>query len=226
VPLRLFYVDDSGSVATGFVVYSWIECDIEEWRLGLKTWLELRRDLYVRFRIPPAYELHASQFVNGRGRPSTDPEWNLSKQNRWAVAEELLAAIGDCPQLRVGTVYRRTGARGHAYHLQRDALYVELIRHVDVRLAGTDELGMVFMDGDGTASGYYAAHRGLRLSRRRVIEDPLFQASHRSQWVQMADLIAYAGYHALLRHPSKAFCSGWYDRYLKGCDANGSPLAL
>lgn len=226
MPVRLFYVDDSGSVATGLVVYSWIECDIQEWRVGLKTWLELRRDLYARFRIPPAYELHASQFVNGRGRPSTDPEWNLSKQNRWAVTEELLATIGDCPQLRVGTVFRHTDARGHHYHREREALYVELISHLDERLTSTDELGMVFMDGDGSAAGYYAAHRGLRLSRRRVIEDPLFQASHRSQWVQMADLAAYAAYHAILRHPSKAFCSGWYDQYLKGCDPNGGPLRL
>lgn len=226
MPVRLFYVDDSGSVATGYVVYSWIECDVEEWRVGLKCWLELRRALYVRHRIPPAYELHASQFVNGRGRPSTDPEWNLSKQARWSVTEELLATIGGCPQLRVGTVYRKTAARGHDYHLERDALYVALIRHLDDRLTGDDELGLVFMDGDGTANGYYAAHRGLRLSRRRVIEDPLFQASHRSQWVQMADLVAYAGYHALLRHPAKSFMVDWYDRFLKGCDTNGGPLAL
>jgi len=226
VPLRLFYVDDSGSVATGYVVYSWIECDIEEWRVGLKSWLELRRELYVRHRIPPAYELHASQFVNGRGRPSTDPEWNLSKQARWAVTEELLATIGGCPQFRVGTVYRHTTARGHQYHLERDGLYQELVRHLDERLTASDELGMVFMDGDGTAPGYYAAHRGLRLSRRRVIEDPLFQASHRSQWIQMADLIAYVAYHALLRHPAKAFVSGWYDQYLRRCDANCGPIAL
>jgi hypothetical protein len=226
VPLRLFYVDDSGSVSTGLIVYSWIECAVDEWREGLRQWLELRRDLYARHRIPPSYELHSSQFVNGRGRPSTDPAWNLSKQARWAVAEEMLATIGACPQLRVGTVYRRTADRGHAYHRQRDELYEELILHLDARLAGRDELGMVFMDGDGSAAGYYAAHRGLKLAHRRVIEDPLFQASHRSQWVQMADLTAYTAYHALLRHPAKAFLSGWYERYLLRCDTNAGPLAL
>ena len=226
MPLRLYYVDDSGSVATGLVVYSWIECTIDEWRVGLKRWLELRRELYQRHRIPPAYELHASEFVNGRGRPSTDPEWNLSKQARWAVTEQLLETIGACPELRVGTVYRRTTARGHAYHLERDELYVQLVRHLDQRLVGSDELGMIFMDGDCTAPGYYAAHRGLRLSTRRVIEDPLFQASHRSQWVQMADVTAYVAYHGLLQHPAKAFMSGWYDKYLLSCDANGGPLEL
>jgi hypothetical protein len=226
VQLRLFYVDDSGSVTTGYIVYSWIECSATEWREGLRTWLELRRDLYARYRIPPAYELHSSQFVNGRGRPSTDLAWNQRKQQRWAVAEELLATIGSCAQLRVGTVYRRTTAHGHGYHVEREDLYERLIQHLDARLAVDDELGMVFMDGDGTAAGYYTAHRGLKLAHRRVIEDPLFQASHRSQWIQMADLVAYTAYQALLQHPAKTFVSGWYDQYVRTSDANGGPLAL
>jgi hypothetical protein len=207
-------------------VYSWIECAADEWRTGLRTWLDLRRELYVRHQIPPAYELHATRFVNGRGNPSTDPAWNASRPARWALAEELLAAIGSCEALRVGTVYRHAVARGSAYHFQRQDLYQRLIEHLDGKLAAAEELGMVFMDGDGTAAGYYSAHRALKLRHRRVIEDPLFQASHRSQWVQMADLVAYTAYQAVLRHPAKAFCWDWYDRHLRASDANGGPLAL
>jgi hypothetical protein len=40
---------------------------------------------------------------------------------------------------------------------------------------------MIVMDGNGEDPAYYDAHRGLRLARRRIIEDPLFQHSHRSQ---------------------------------------------
>jgi hypothetical protein len=226
VPLRLFYVDDSGSVVTGFAVYSWIECRAGDWRTGLGEWLSLRRDLYSRYRIPPAYELHATAFLNGRGNPSTDQEWNRSKQARWEAAEQMLAVIGQCPQLTVGTVYRRTDARGHAYQGQRTQLYERLVEHLDARLAAAGELGMLIMDGDGTDAGYYAAHRGLKLARRSIIEDPLFQSSHRSQWVQMADLAAYVAFQSLLRHPAKSFCWDWYSRYLLASDRNGGPLRL
>jgi len=95
-----------------------------------------------------------------------------------------------------------------------------------VRLGAVREHGLIFMDGDGTSTNYYAAHRGLKLAHRNIIEDPLFQQSHRSQWVQMADLVAWTGYQSLLRHPGKRFAWSWYEECLGICDVNGGPLAL
>jgi hypothetical protein len=85
---------------------------------------------------------------------------------------------------------------------------------------------MIFMDGDGSAHGYYAAHRGLKLADRHIIEDPLFQVSHRSQWVQMADLAAWSAYHGLLRTPRRRFAWEWYGTYLGARDVNGGPISL
>lgn len=81
---------------------------------------------------------------------------------------------------------------------------------LDRRLQVDGELGLLVMDGDGTDSSYYAAHRDLDLGTRALIEDPAFQNSHRSQWVQIADLIAYAGYQHLVRLPEKQFAWEWY----------------
>jgi hypothetical protein len=223
---RLFYVDDSGAPSTGFVVYSCIETTFEDWRTGLRAWLDLRQDLYATYKIPASVELHATNLVGGRGYPSTDPAVNASKQARSEVMQRALAAIGDAGDLRVRTVYRLTAARGSSYQAEREALYAAFIEHLDVRLELAGELGMVVMDGDGTASGYYNAHRALKLAKRRIIEDPFFQTSHRSQWVQMADLAAWTAYQALLRHPTKQFAWGWYDRHLSGADVNGGPVAL
>jgi hypothetical protein len=223
-PLRLFYIDDSGNVSTGYIVYSWIECSTVNWRNGLQQWLELRKDLYANHRIPPSYELHASDFINGRGYPSTDRHWNRSSRNRRIVAEDILRTLGGIAQLRVGTIYRRTTSTGSAYATERNRVYGQLIQHLDQRLARDRELGMVFVDGDGSATGYYGAHRALDLACRHVIEDPLFQASHRSQWVQMADLAAYSAYQGLLRHPHKAFAWNWYAKYLNMRDVNAGPL--
>lgn len=225
-PIRLFYVDDSGAEDTGFVVYSWIECGVGDWRHGLRSWLDLRKDLYARHGIPPAYELHATKFIRGVGNPSTSAGWNRRKQNRSQVMRDALSTISSTSELGIGTAYRRTTARGAAYHAQRGQVYDVLVTHLDTRLGTAGEYGMIFMDGDGTAAGYYNAHRALKLAHRNIIEDPLFVPAHRSAWVQMADLVAWTAYQSLLRHPGKRFAWPWYDRYLLANDVNGGPMVL
>ena len=101
-----------------------------------------------------------------------------------------------------------------------------MIGYLDHRLSTAGELGFVIVDGDGRDASYFASHRTLSLSRRHILEDPFFQDSRRSQWVQMADLVAYAVYQHLLRHPGKHFTWHWYETYLRGSDVNGGPLAL
>ncbi|MEO3861612.1 DUF3800 domain-containing protein [Acrocarpospora sp. B8E8] len=225
-PVRLFYIDDSGAESTGFIVYSWIECAIEDWRLILRGWLDLRKELYAQYGIPPAYELHATKFIRGIGNPSTNLGWNRRKQNRSIVMREALAAIGSTPALKTGTAYRRTSMRGGAYQVERDQVYEVLVANLDARVGAAGEFGMIFMDGDGTATGYYNAHRALKLAHRNIIEDPLFVPAHRSAWVQMADLVAWTAYQSLLCHPGKRFAWQWYDEYLLTCDVNSGPLAL
>lgn len=222
--VRMFYVDDSGAHDTGYVVYGWVELPIEAWRTGLRAWLDMRRQLYADYRIPPATELHATKFVGGRQSPSTDPAVNASKRDRRHAMQTALASIGATPELGIGVAYRITTATGRDYARERDDLYRALVDRLDTRLGDAGELGMIFMDGDGSASGYYAAHRGMKLAHRNVIEDPLFQHSHRSQLVQMADLIAWTSYQALLRHPGKRFAWDWYDTYLRASDVNGGPI--
>jgi len=225
-PVRLFYVDDSGAEDAGVVVYSWIECSAGDWRVGLRGWLDLRKDLYVRHGIPPAYELHATKFIRGVGNPSTRAEWNRRKQNRSLVMRAALTTIGRSPVLGIGTFYRRTSERGRAYQVQREHVYDALVAQIDTRLGAAGELGMIFMDGDGTATQYYNAHRALKLAHRNVIEDPLFVPAHRSAWVQMADLVAWTAYQSILRHPGKRFAWSWYDQHLLGRDVSGGPMPL
>jgi hypothetical protein len=118
-PLRLFYVDDSGSPATGHIVYTWIGCTPDAWRSGLRAWLDLRRQMFADHRIPPSYELHAAQLIGGHGAPSADPAWNASRRNRAIAMQQALRAIGTTECLEVGTVHRHTASRGRAYASER-----------------------------------------------------------------------------------------------------------
>ncbi|PPF78262.1 hypothetical protein C5B96_14800 [Subtercola sp. Z020] len=67
------------------------------------------------------------------------------------------------------------------------------------------------MDGNGTDRSYLAAHRALDLSGRHVVEDPVFHDSRGSQFVQMADLVAYSAFMHLNRHDGNRFAWSWFD---------------
>lgn len=225
-PFRMYYVDDSGSVDSGYIVFSWIECSAGEWSAGLRAWLDFRRDLFAKYAVPPAYEIHTAQFAGGRGHPSTDSAWNRSKRGRREALELALAAIGAAAPLRVGSVYRVTGATGRQYAAERADVYARLVRHLDDQLIASGGYGMIFMDGDGTDPSYSRAHRDLSLRSRRLIEDPLFQGSDRSQWIQMADIAAWSSYQGLRRGSNAKYAWRWYETHLLASDVNGGPLQL
>lgn len=210
-PTRLIYVDDSGAEVTGFATFSWIEVPLDEWGAALEEVLEWRSDLTRVHQIPKHFELHATKFANGRGAPSLDPTWNVRKAHRSAVLDEAFARFATWSWLRAGTVYSESALRRVAFAKERARVYAELIGHLDDRLAAAREWGLLVMDGDGTDTSYITAHRELPIRTRSLIEDPAFQHSSRSQWVQIADVIAYAAYQKLVAIPEKQFAWGWYD---------------
>jgi hypothetical protein len=223
---RMFFLDDSGSESSGWIVYSWIECAIADWRTGLRGWLDLRKDLFAQFAIPPAYELHSTRFAGGQGNPSTDPEWNRRKSNRGQVMTMALTHLGGATELNVGTVYRRASQTRKAYAAERADVYEKLVDHLDARLGAACDFGLLFMDGDGRDPSYARAHRGLKLTDRNIIEDPLFQGSHQNQWIQMADIVAWSAFQHLNRHPRRTFAWDWYSTHLAPRDVNGGPIGV
>jgi Protein of unknown function (DUF3800) len=223
---RMFFIDDSGAEDTGWIVYSWVECAIGDWAAGLRGRLDLRKDIFARFAIPPAYELHSSPFAGGKGNPSTNQAWNRNKSNRRPVMTLALDQIGSAPEIRVGTVYRQTSQRRKAYAAERADVYEKLVGHLDTRLGAAREHGLLFMDGDGTDPSYARAHRGLKLASRNIIEDPLFQGSHQNQWIQMADIAAWSAYQYLRQGDNRRFAWNWYPSHLMASDANGGPIVV
>ncbi|MGX4695461.1 DUF3800 domain-containing protein [Streptomyces sp. JNUCC 63] len=216
---RIFYIDDSGAENTGYVVYGWVEVDLQHWSAALRCWLDFRKALYAHTGIPADYELHATQFITGRSNPSVHPEWNRQKRLRGRVVQDALATIEVMPGTRAGAVYRRTSKTGRAYHAERAAVYEALLHYLDYNLAAVGDHGIIVMDGDGTDASYQREHRKLKLATRHIVEDPWFIGSHTSQPVQTADLVAYTAYQMVLRHPGKRFMWHWWPTLLP--NANG-----
>ncbi|WP_307387460.1 DUF3800 domain-containing protein [Microbacterium testaceum] len=221
----MIYVDDSGAVDRGIIVYGWLEVRPDRWRYALRAILELRKQLYREHQIPPAMELHATKFVNGRSRIAATTgdgaeEWKTLGR---VVAEKCLRVLADDPDIGVGAVWRATTATGRAYHEERGEVYRELVTRWNDEHRAADSYVFISMDGDGSDRTYFDAHRSMSLDTRHVIEDPMMHDSGRSQWVQMADLVAYTVYTHLNRHQGNQFGWEWYEDYLRAKDVNGAP---
>lgn len=222
--MRLFYVDDSGASATRTAVFGWIELDTTNWRAIHRSWLDWRYDLYRTLGIPTDYELHCTKFVGGRGHP-TGTDWDARKSERAPVLTATLARMSSIPGLGFGAVYVRADSAKEHRDL-KIRCYRELVQLLDDRLARDGEDGMVVMDGDGTDLTYRVPHRGLSLDSCGLIEDPIFRAGHDSQWVQMADLVAYAAYMRVARIPGKEAAWSWYADHLSNAVTGPEPLRL
>lgn len=135
---RLIYVDDSGDPKRGWIVYAWVEVSPAGWRLALREWLELRKELWRDYSIPPAMELHTTNYANGRDRISKDPPSRFVHSGivHWKdlgreVAERCLEVLRDCTHITVGAVWEHTSLRGSEYAIERGRVYSELVQRWD-----------------------------------------------------------------------------------------------
>lgn len=228
---RLIYVDDSGHPKSGLVVYGWIEFRPDRWSDVLRSWLDTRKRLWREFSIPVVTELHATAYVNGRGRISTQiPDRHVHNGVEYwkdfgrEVAVECLETLRCTEGLTVGAVWRRSPPDQLAR--TRQETYAGLIQRFEQELAGSGSLAMVFMDGDGSDSSYRSTHRGLKLAARRVIEDAVHIDSRVSQLVQMADLVAWSANAHIDRHPGNEFAWEWYSTHLAERDPHRQPQEI
>ncbi|MGL3150437.1 DUF3800 domain-containing protein [Microbacterium sp. A82] len=228
---RMIYVDDSGRSQDGLIVYGWIEFAPDHWSHVLRTWLDLRKMLWVEFRIPVTEELHTTDYVNGRGRISTRvPDRHVHEGVEYwkdfgrEVAVRCLEALRGTEGLRVGAVYR-TGAPAN-FGATKYAAYQTLIERFEEQLHESDSLALVFMDGDGRDPSYRQAHRALKLNERRVLEDAIHLDSRTSQLMQMADLVAWSAYASIDRYPDGEFAWQWYSDHLSERDPQRTPQQI
>jgi hypothetical protein len=209
----MYYVDDSGDTRAGIAVYSWIEVDATQAANATAVWLRFRQQLFEKHQIPADAEIHAVKFLSGRGRPSSEEKVNKSKDVRHEIFLDALKTIGDMPGINVGAVYRKSSHKPSRFaEVMRDT-FCKLVLGVDRRLFLADLQGVMIIDGEGdnTCRDYYRIFRSLNLSGRQLVAGPYFEPSDQSQWIQIADMVAYAAFQSVIRRPSREYCWTWYE---------------
>lgn len=216
----LRYMDDSGSARSQLAIVGWIEVSPAGWSAALSHWLDLRAALWEEYRVPSRRRLHATEFVNGRGKISRQPPERYvdsSGRTLWKdlgreIAQRSLAAISDMPGIATGAAFRRHGGDGKHHATVEYQLYEDVVAQWNDQLARQDTYGLVAMDGADIH--YTDAHRAIPLAGRRLIEDPFMQDARRSQWMQIADLVAYTANLHFDRHRGNQFGQRWWNDYL------------
>lgn len=174
--MRLLYCDDSGN--PNLTLYAFVEVEAKHWSGALNSWLSARKVLRDEYSIPVRRELHAVDFLSGRGNPSTDPLWNRNRSHRLQVGEFLLQTLTMMPI----------------------------------------EFSCFYSTGNRRASTYASA---LDSYDRHIVEDPWPQGSHASQWIMIADLVAYLSFHALTN--TNQHLRSLYGKYLLPKDVYAGP---
>ncbi|MFD8751938.1 hypothetical protein ACFV0O_13290 [Kitasatospora sp. NPDC059577] len=202
----MWYVDDSGIPKTGLALYTAIGASPVLTPEVLADWQNMRHRWNHEHSVPVGFELHATDFLGGRGRPGG---LNPPKIERYRMAQEALSVIGSWPSLDIVTVYAEEPS--HWGTAKRRA-YEGLLRRLDRRLAEIGEPAGLIVDGDGTEGLYEEVHR---LVNPRWIPLPAAQApADTSEWLQMADLVAHAACQSIARQEAKRMMWGWFGRYL------------
>jgi hypothetical protein len=211
--MRIFYVDDSGDEE--MAVLAAIGFELGDWRRVLTGWLGWRKWLWGKYRLPVDFELHAQEFVSGRGEiayrgedgETVNPPIDRTPGLRREAYKRCLAQI----ERQAGISVLAVAERG----VTLAALYQWFIGELDGVLGSFNEEAMVVVDGLDD-SRFRPAHRSLELKTRRIIEDPLMQSSRHSQLIQMADLVAHAAFQHEARDPDRRFMWDWYPDLLEG----------
>ena len=192
----LAYIDDSGDEKVR--CYSALLVHESVWRINRAMVLDFRRSLKQTDGIYITKELHATEFVAGRGNVAAIA---VSKSRRCEIFHEALAFIAGLPKIRMlNAIGPRSDERQLFERLitRLNRTMAEWRSHaVMIHDEGKDYSHVVRRMGiyNPVPSRYGKWPDGLtykNMPTERLIEDIIYRDSKSSPFIQMADFCAYA----------------------------------
>lgn len=189
----LLYIDES--MEGNDVVIAALAIPASCWSKSLDQLIAIRRLVRHKFGIFISKEIHASEFLGGRGRYS---KTRIKKPGRAAIFEVMLREFAKLEGLRLFTV--------HCDHKMMDWGFERLMNRVQRQIEGKGGTFLIVADigfewlytpkarkmrrYNPIPNRYGGGYKNVPLMR--LVEDPVFLDSKRSYFIQAADAIAYA----------------------------------
>lgn len=203
----LAYVDDSGD--EHYRCYSALLVHESAWRTHLETFRSYRRALKVSDGVFVTKELHATEFIAGRGRLGNA---TVSKGRRCEIYHETLDMIAKLPKLKMLNAFASRGAEKQVFERLVNRLNRTMAewnsRAIIIHDEGKDYTNLIRRMGvyNPVRSMYGTWSDGSSVKNMptdRIVEDIVFRDSKRSSFIQMADFCAYALFRSEIPLPSK-----------------------
>ena len=199
--MHFVYIDDSCERPR--YIFSAICVPCNQWNEAFARLQKWRKHLKDVHGIPTSYELHAQEFVSGRG--SASQIGTISRHRRAQIFHRGVSITNwlnlsgvtvfnvcntDDDQFKaferlLNRINRTMKARDSYAHLicdqGKEDQYTKLVRKMRVFNPIPSKFG-AWADGHGTKN----------ITIERIIEDPQFKSSSKSYFIQQADFIAFA----------------------------------
>lgn len=213
------YVDESGD--TGAVSLSGssscyalgcVLIELDDWAAAFDRFVTFRRGLRSSLGIPLRQELKANYLIRNSGGLR---KLNLSPSQRQYVYREHLRFISQLPAraFAVVTDKKKAGISGSACF---DMTWEMLLQRFERTCTNENKTLLISHDeGDNDSvrrhvrkarrhltAGSMLGGGSLHFNADKILDDPVPRASQHSYFIQMADLVAYAGWRSYMK-PSK-----------------------
>ncbi len=197
--MHLIYLDNSGD--DQLVIFSALAIPIDQWHAAFKQVRDFRRVLKKTYGIYIHKELHAWEFVSGRGNIS---DHVVTKWQRCAIFRDALTMTGTLPGVRLFNAVFPKAQDERALERLLNRInrtmvtwnsHAILISDKGKELAYTRLVRKMYVFNPiqsryGTWKDTGATWKNIPLER--IVEDPFFKDSSQSYFVQLVDFAAYA----------------------------------
>lgn len=201
---EIAYIDESYDES--FFAMSALIVPVAHWRETFEAIKAHRQQLKAVYGIFTSKELHALEFVSGRGRLS---ERMIPKGLRAQLFRETMDMLAGLPHIHVISGIWPIGDTGKkeihakafsriAERLQRRAVENRsyILRMVDegkdVELRKVARRSAIYNMVGSQYGAWEDGSPAKNIPNDRLIEDPIFRSSERSYFLQLADFVAYA----------------------------------